>query len=123
MSRRPRATGVVRLKAALVDCRGPADTRSKLERAFRAFIARHRLPEPQYNLLMGGITVDVFWPQWKLVAELDSRRYHLGPGAFERDRVRDAIVQKAGCRVLRVTSKRLANERAAILADILALRS
>ena len=45
------------------------------------------------------------------------------PRPQERDRVRDAIVQKAGLRVLRVTSQRLDDEPAAILADILALRS
>jgi very-short-patch-repair endonuclease len=123
VARRPRAAGVVRLEAALADHRGPADTRSMLERDFRAFIARHRLPEPQYNVLLAGLVVDVYWPQWKLVVELDSRRYHTGRGAFERDRVRDAIVQRAGCRVLRITSRRLGDEPAAILADIIALRS
>jgi len=121
IARRPRAAGVVRLRAVLADYRGPADTRSKLERHFRAFIARNRLPEPQYNVLVAGLTVDVYWPQWKLVVELDSRDYHANLSAFERDRVRDAILQKAGFRVLRVTSKRLDNEPAAVLADIVDL--
>jgi very-short-patch-repair endonuclease len=123
VARRPRVAGVSRLNAVLADYRGTADTRSKLERDFRAFIARNRLPEPQYNVLVAGLTVDVYWPQWKLVAELDSRGYHATLSAFERDRVRDAVLQKAGFRVLRITSKRLENEPAAVLADILALRS
>ena len=72
-------------------------------------------------MLVAGLTVDVYWPQWKLVVELDSRDYHATLRAFERDRVRDAILQKAGFRVLRVTSKRLDNEPAAVFADIVDL--
>jgi very-short-patch-repair endonuclease len=118
--RRPRVGGVVRLHAVLADYRGPADTRSKLERDFRALIAGNRLPEPQFNVLVAGVLADVWWPERKLVVELDSRLYHSSPSAFERDRVRDAMLQKAGFRVLRVTDKRLDNEPAAVLADILA---
>jgi very-short-patch-repair endonuclease len=74
-------------------------------------------------VLLGGFTVDVYWPEWNLVIELDSPGYHMTPSAFERDPVRDAAIQKAGCRVLRVTTKRLANQPAGVLADILALKS
>ena len=122
MPRRPKAGGIARLKAVLADYRGAADTRSKLERDFRSFIVRHHLPEPQYNVLVAGLIVDVYWPQWKLVVELDGRAYHTSPRAFETDRVRDATLQKADIRVLRVTGKRLDNAPAAVLADILALR-
>jgi very-short-patch-repair endonuclease len=122
ISRRPRVAGVARLRAALADYRGPADTRSRLERDFRAFIVRNRLPEPQFNALVEGLTVDVYWPQWRLVVELDGRRYHANPRAFETDRVRDAILQKADLRVLRVTRKRLDTAQADVLADILALK-
>lgn len=120
IARRPRAAGVGRLNAILADYRGPADTRSKLERAFRRFIANGNLPEPQYNVVVAGLTVDVFWPQWRLVVELDSRKHHATLRAFERDRVRDAILQKAGFRVLRITTKRLENEPTSVLADIIA---
>jgi very-short-patch-repair endonuclease len=123
ISRRPRVAGVVRLSTVLADYRGPADTRSKLERDFRTFILRNRLPEPQYNVVVAGLSVDVYWPEWKLVVELDGKRYHTDPSAFETDRIRDAILQKAGLRVLRVTSKRLEHQPAAVLADILALRT
>ncbi len=61
------------------------DTRSKLERDFRSLIARAGLPEPQFNVLVAGLTVDVWWPQWKLVVELDGEPYHTDP---ERLRVR-----------------------------------
>jgi very-short-patch-repair endonuclease len=122
IARRPRARGVRRLEAVLADYRGTADTRSKLERNFRSLIAKAGLPEPQFNVVVAGLSVDVFWPQWRLVVELDSRRYHSSPSAFENDRIRDATLQKAGFRVLRVTWKRLEHDPAGVLADILALR-
>jgi very-short-patch-repair endonuclease len=122
IARRPRVTGVVRLKKVLATYRGPADTRSKLERDFRALIAKAGLPEPQYNVLVAGLTVDVYWPQWKLVVELDGKPYHTSPRAYETDRIRDAILQKADIRVLRVTGERLDGAPTAVLHDVLALR-
>jgi len=122
IARRPRAAGVARLKAVLKTYRGSADTRSRLERKFRKLIAKAGLPEPQFNVLVAGLTVDVFWPEWKLVVELDGDPYHNNPGAFERDRIRDAILQKHDLRVLRVTGDRLDNASQAVLDDVLALR-
>ncbi len=122
IARRPRAAGIGRLRAVLGAYRGTADTRSKLERAFRALIAGAGLPEPQFNVLVAGVLVDVWWPQWKLVVELDSEPYHATPSAFESDRIRDATLQKADIRVLRVTGERLDNAPRAVLGDVLALR-
>jgi len=122
IARRPRTKGVVRLTRVLATYRGTADTRSKLERDFRALIHRAGLPEPQFNVLVAGLTVDVYWPRWKLVVELDGEPYHNNPFAFESDRIRDATLQKHDIRVLRVTGDRLDNAADAVLADILALR-
>jgi very-short-patch-repair endonuclease len=122
IARRPHVKGVARLKAVLAAYRGPADTRSDLERNFRKLIAKAGLPEPQFNVVVAGLTVDVYWPQWKLVVELDGEPYHANPRKFESDRVRDAILQKIDQRVLRVTGDRLDNASNAVLADVLALR-
>ena len=121
-ARRPRVAGVNRPNAVLATYRGTPDTRSKLERDFRALIARAGLPEPQFNVLVAGLTVDVWWPQWKLVVELDGEPYHKAPSAFESDRIRDATLQKQDIRVLRVTGDRMDHAAAAVLDDILALR-
>jgi very-short-patch-repair endonuclease/predicted transcriptional regulator of viral defense system len=121
IGRRPRVAGVVALRAVLATYRGPADTRSHLERGFRKLIANAGLPEPQFNVLVAGLTVDVYWPQWRLVVELDSGLYHDTPRAFETDRIRDAILQKAGVRVLRVTDERFDHDANGVLADIIAL--
>jgi very-short-patch-repair endonuclease len=122
MHRRPHAAGTRRLKKILATYRGTADTRSKLERDFRALIAKNGLPEPQYNVLVAGFTVDVYWPDWKLVVELDGRPYHSSPRSYETDRIRDATLQKHDLRVLRVTDERLDNQPGEVLADILALK-
>jgi very-short-patch-repair endonuclease len=122
IARRPHAPGIRRLNAVLAAYRGPADTRSKLERDFRTLITKAGLPEPQFNVVVAGLTVDVYWPQWKLVVELDGEPYHTSPRAYETDRIRDAILQKIDIRVLRVTGHRLEQDWRGVLADILALR-
>lgn len=60
IERRPHAAGITRLNAVLAAYRGTADTRSKLERDFRELTAKAGLPEPQYNVLVAGVTVDVY---------------------------------------------------------------
>ena len=77
--------------------------RTSLPRARRAA----GLPEPRVNCRVAGLEVDIHWPQWHLVVELDGRAYHSDPTAFERDPIRDAKLMRAGCLVLRVTAKRL----------------
>ncbi len=110
------------MNAVLAAYRGTADTRSKLEKDFRALIAGAGLPEPQFNVLVAGLTVDVWWPEWRLVVELDGEPYHTNPTAFESDRIRDATLQKQDIRVLRVTGDRMDQAPAAVLDDILTLR-
>lgn len=122
IARQPRRAGAKRLRAVLADYRDPEDTRSDLERDFLALIANARLPRPQVNVIVAGILVDAYWPSWRLTVELDSPAFHTSPRQFERDRVRDAELQKAGLRVLRVTRKRLDNASARVLEDIRALR-
>ncbi len=120
MTRTPRRRGVRLLRAVLADYREPAPTRSELERRFLQLVREGALPTPRVNTQVAGLEVDFFWPEWRLVVELDGRGYHVSPRAFERDRVRDAILQRAGCRVLRVTHKRL-GEPAKVLDDVRAL--
>jgi very-short-patch-repair endonuclease len=121
IDRTPRRAGVPKLRAALADYRRTPDLRSNNERLFRKLIAEAGLPEPQFNVMVEGLLVDVYWPQWSLIVEIDSIAYHMTPRAFERDRIRDAILQKAGYRVLRISEKRLKTEPQAVLADVIAL--
>jgi very-short-patch-repair endonuclease len=121
IARTPRRAGVPKLRAVLADYRHTPNLRSNYERIFRDLVVNAGLPEPQFNVLVEDFLVDAYWPQWRLIVEIDSIAYHMTPRAFERDRMRDAILQKAGYRVLRITEKRLKTDPQALIADIIAL--
>jgi len=83
------------------------DTRSELEARFFELCHTFDLPLPACNVLVDGYLVDAYWPAQRLIVELDSWEFHRDRGAFERDRERDADLQAAGCRVVRITWRRL----------------
>ena len=88
------------------------DTRRELEARFFDLCRTFDLPPPSCNVLVEGYLVDAFWPAQRLVVELDSWEFHGDRGAFERDRERDAVLQAAGYRVVRITWRRLAEKPA-----------
>jgi hypothetical protein len=115
ISRNPKHPGVAKLAAALPYLEDePPDIASRLEAAFYEFVDTYLLPRPLGNVWVGGHKVDAHWPQWNLVVELKSRRFHLTPKAFERDAVRDADLQRAGQRVIQVTWKRVTTQPQAL---------
>jgi very-short-patch-repair endonuclease len=75
---------------------------------------------PETNAIVAGYEVDAVWQGKRLVVELDSRAHHLNPTAFEQDRVRDAALQLAGYRVLRITWRRLRDEPGRVVAELTA---
>jgi very-short-patch-repair endonuclease len=121
IGRSPRREGVPRLRQVLADYREPPVTRSELERSFLALVEQSGLPRPRVNTTVASLEVDFFWPGSRLVVELDGRAYHTSPRAFERDRRRDAILLRAGCRVLRITFRRLQDDPGGVIEDIRAL--
>jgi very-short-patch-repair endonuclease len=111
--------GLKPLRRLIEDARAPEPSRSALEDRVLALCRKYDLPSPQTNVEVLGHEVDAFWPRQKLMVEADSWSYHRHRAAFERDRIRDAAMQAAGYRVVRVTHRRL--ERApASVADELA---
>jgi hypothetical protein len=88
------------------------DTRRELEARFFDLCRTFDLPLPSCNVLVEGFLVDAFWPAQRLVVELDSWEFHGDRGAFERDRERDAVLQAAGYRVVRITWRRLTDKPA-----------
>lgn len=121
LARNHGARGAGALRALLDDYDEPPDVRSRLERDFLALIDAHGLPRPKLNVRVAGHMVDAFWPDWRLVVELDGVGFHLNRGAFEDDRVRDVAMQRSGNRVLRITDRRLNREPKRVLDDVLAL--
>jgi very-short-patch-repair endonuclease len=99
------AAGSPALRAIVED--NPGMTRSRMERALRALIKKAGLPAPQTNVKVHGYEVDMYWPAHRLVVEFDGWNTHSSRSAFESDRLKDAALQLAGERVLRVTGRQL----------------
>ena len=94
--------GLAVLEAAIdAHLKGSAGTKSDLEDAFHLLI-RDRMPKPIANVKVLGHEVDAFWPEFRLVVEVDGPG-HQRPRAKRRDRRRDLERRKAGYVVLRFT--------------------
>jgi len=106
------------LSSVLEEYRDPQVTRSELEREFFDLCVASGLPAPGMNATVAGLEVDALWAEQRLVVELDGYAFHSSRGAFERDRNRDARLQIAGYRVLRLTATRVRRKPEAIVDDI-----
>jgi very-short-patch-repair endonuclease len=93
-------------------------TRSGLERRFLRWLAEHGLPAPLTNHAIGPLTVDAYWPDCRLVVEVDGVATHATPLAFERDRRRDAYLAARNLRTIRVTGARIQEDGARLAADL-----
>jgi len=116
--------GAGRLRALIGDGLDNGATRSETERLFRRILCAAELPSPEFNTSVGTYEVDALWREHRLVAELDSYRFHRARTPFETDRIRDADL--TGYRVLRFTWRRLTRHPEAVAATVareLALRS
>jgi very-short-patch-repair endonuclease len=119
--RNPRRCGQAALDQVLTYYAGPAPTRSELEQIFLHLCRRAQLSLPAVNCFIAGFEVDIAWIDRRVIVELDGYRYHGTRLAFERDRSKDAALQVAGYRVLRVTYRRLMREPEGVVADLRAL--
>ena len=109
----------LRALGGVLDAYRPAPvTRSGLERRFLDLCNHGGLPRPVVNGTVAGLEVDAAWPGARLVVELDSRTFHDTHEAFERDRVRDATLQLAGYRVVRLTHMRMKREPDAVVRTV-----
>lgn len=106
------------IRRLLTEARRPDTTRSPLEDRFVVFCREHHLPPPVTNVLVEGKEVDAIWPAQRLMVELDSWAYHGHRAAFERDRARDAALQAAGYRVVRLTHRRLEQDSHAVATEL-----
>ena len=100
------------------DAGEPEFTRSEAERRLKALCRAAGLPLPRTNARVAGWEVDAFWPAQRLIVEVDGWTYHRTRQAFERDRRKDAALQAAGYRVIRITGRRLTTEPYAVTAQL-----
>jgi very-short-patch-repair endonuclease len=97
---------------------GTTRTRSDFEELLLDLCRQYDLPQPLVNQTIEGYEVDFIWPQARLIVEADGWSAHRSRTAFERDRLRDATLETAGWRVVRITWRRLVREPEAIAAQL-----
>ena len=100
---------------------GPAPTRSQAERKLLELVRRAGVERPRTNVRIGAHEVDALWRHQRVVVEVDGYAFHAGRAAFERDRRRDAELQAAGYRVIRVTWRQLADRPETVVAQLAAV--
>ena len=106
--------GVAPLRALLAGYTDAPPTRSELEDRFLDLCREADLPPPRTNAVVAGLEVDAYWPEVRLVVELDGYRYHSGPDARERDHDRTLRLQDAGCEVRRFTWRQVTRKAATV---------
>jgi hypothetical protein len=122
LRRRGRTPGADKLRRALGGYRPIPFDESALERDFAAWLATlDHVPPPTRDVHLGPWQFDFHWPAHGVVVETDGPQYHRTPAELERDRVKDAWVQRQRLRILRVTGFRFAHDRPGIEADLRAM--
>lgn len=73
--------------------------------------------------MAGGIRweLDFYWPDRRVVLEVDGGRYHLTPKDRERDRIKDAKLMAAGLIPMRITDTRWELDEQGALDDLRAI--
>lgn len=106
------------IRRLIEEARAAERSRSPLEDLVLELCRDHGLPMPTTNVSILDSEVDAFWPDRKLIVEADSWEFHRHRAAFERDRARDAAMQAAGYRVIRMTHRRMEREPVAVAAEL-----
>ncbi len=86
---------------------GATITRSELEQLFLALVRNEDIPPPKTNAIVEGREVDAYWPQRRLVVELDGWEFHKTRAAFEQDRAKRTELRALGYDVTEFTHHQL----------------
>jgi very-short-patch-repair endonuclease len=92
-----------------------ARTKSGLEVDFLLLLEAHHLPIPRVNEKLHGVEADMYWPQLKLVVELDGDGNHHSATQKRRDAVKDALLRSHGLTVIRFGDGDIHHDQAATL--------
>jgi very-short-patch-repair endonuclease len=97
--------------------------RSPAESDLRDLVRRAGLPAPLFNarLCLGGRLLavpDAWWPEAGVVAEADSRAWHLSPAQWEQTMRRHAALTAAGLLVLHFSPRQLRDEPGEVVSAI-----
>jgi hypothetical protein len=95
-----------------------ARTLSPKEDEFLFFCEREHLPLPLVNRRVAGKKVDAYWPEHRVIVELDSFAAHGTPARLLVDRERDLELRRRGFTVLRYTWHQVRATPKAVAADL-----
>jgi len=101
----------------------PHFLRSEAERRLERLCTADSLPQPQFNVWVGGYELDAYWPDERFAVELDVFETHGTREAFERDRLRQEDLKLAGIEMTRITGPRLDREPAEVIERVARLLS
>src|SRR5205807_9547930 len=112
IERNPGHPGVLRLQAEIAD--GPKPTRSGTEDDVVSILRRHDFPHFETNVHVPGtpdwVEVDIFFREHNLAIEVDGTPWHATKFRRKLDAHKQALVEAAGVRVMRVTADDANNE-------------
>lgn len=95
--------------------------KSVLEGMFLLAWVERGLKMPQVNVKVCGYEVDDYWPEHRLVLELDGGAFHSDPMAVRRDAVKTGKLEASGLRVVRVPYDDVAQDPASVVERIAAI--
>jgi hypothetical protein len=100
-----------------------ARTKSPVEREFLGLCEESGVPRPLVNVRVCGFRVDCYWPEHRLVVELDGAKGHGTERQVARDHGRDLTLRAAGIAVRRYARRQIRQQRMLVLADLWAALS
>jgi very-short-patch-repair endonuclease len=108
------------LLASVLAVHEPGSTRtlSELEERFLASCDRWAVRRPEVNTSIEGYLCDFVWREERLIVETDGHQAHGTSRARRRDPVKDADLQIAGWRVMRIPSMRLSEAEEAVMEQL-----
>jgi predicted transcriptional regulator of viral defense system len=111
--------GATKLRTALKDHQPKlAWTKSQLEVMLVEICESERIPVPEINTKVKGWEVDAYWPQVKLVVELDGYGNHHTPAQLKRDRRKEMALRSISITVIRYSGDQLRHDRRAVSSEL-----
>ncbi len=108
-----------RVLRALLDAElDPTLNRSDGEKRMMALIRMAQLPEPILYAKLYGFEADFYWPDHRVVVEVDSYGFHTTRWAYERDRRKDAVLRAHGLPPLRFSWHQITEHPFVVIAQV-----
>lgn len=111
--------GVPLLRAVLE--RPIAFTRSPAEDGLVDLVRSADLPEPEWNVSVGGYELDAYWRDHGVAIEVDGYAHHSSRRPFEHDRDRDLVLASLGIDVRRVTWRKIVEKPRSLIRSLTAI--